>query len=314
MLKFVVTVIAAVLLSLAESAIAQTKPVNYGPVIKAYLTGLDEETTELEFQFRHQEITRAVYERTKQRLAVRRRYVERTLAKTAVDRVPELQVLADDELGILKLGFEPNLDNVELGAELGGRWRVVGIERIGDRFFVLEKLLPAEVSRLVPERKLGPDININDVIETLIVREETNDPPPQTIPQTEPTAATIEPATVASVEPKPIVQSSLEKRNPQLLHIYLPEYTAKAREKKLEGDLLVRVTLQRDGKIKRVKVEKGLGQGLDERAIEAVKRMAFLPAELNGQPVDASLQIVFSFKLEKVTLYIGEAELIRGDK
>lgn len=313
MLKFVV-VIAVVMLSLAEPAIAQTKLINYGPVIKAYLTGLDEEVTELEFQFRHQEITRAVYERTKQRLAVRRRYVERTLAKTAVDRVPELQVLADDELGILKLGFEPNLDNVELGAEFGGRWRVVSIERIRDRFFVLEKLLPAEVSRLVPERKLGPNININDVIETLIVREETNDSPAQPIPKTEPAAAATEPITAAVVEPQPTIKPTPGHRNPQLLHIYLPEYTAKAREKKLEGDLLLRVTLQRDGKIKKVKVEKGLGQGLDERAVEAVKRMAFLPAELDGQPVDASLQIVFNFKLGKVTLYTGEAELMRGDK
>ena len=91
----------------------------------------------------------------------------------------------------------------------------------------------------------------------------------------------------------------------------MPEYTAKAREKKIEGDLIVSATLLRDGKIKKVKVEKGLGHGLDERAVEAVKRLAFLPAELNGETVDAMIRIVFNFKLEKVTLYVGEAELMR---
>ncbi len=313
MFKFAVAVIAVVVLSLAEPAIAQTKRVSYGPVVKAYLSGLGEEVTELEFQFRHQEITRAIYERTKQRLAVRRQYVERIAAKTSEDRVPELQVLADDELGILKLGFDPNLDNIELGAELGGRWRVVSIERLRDRFFVLEKLLPAEISRIVPERKLGPDINILDVIETLTLRVESYELPPQSTSPAQPLAATIEPAVAAPIESNNPVTPQPATRNPQLLHIYLPEYTPKAREKKIEGDLIVSAMLQRDGKIKKVKVEQGLGQGLDERAVEAVKRLAFLPAELNGQTVDANLQIIFSFKLAKVTLYISQAELLKGD-
>jgi len=312
MFKFVIAVIAVAVLPLAEPAIAQTKRVNYGPVVKAYLTGLDEEVTELEFQFRHQEITRAIYERTKQRLSVRRQYVERIAAKTAEDRVPELQVLADDELGILKLGFDPNLDNIELGAELGGRWRVVSIERIRDRFFVLEKLLPTEISRIAPERKLGPDINILDVIETLTIRVESYDRPPQSASPA-PAVATVEPTIAAPVEPSNTVTPQPTTRNPQLLHIYLPEYTPKAREKKIEGDLVISAMLQRDGKIKKVKVEQGLGQGLDERAVEAVKRLAFLPAELNGQTVDANLQIVFTFKLAKVTLYISQAELLKGD-
>ncbi len=313
MFKFVIAVIAVVVLPLAEPAIAQTKRASYGPVVKAYLTGLDEEVTELEFQFRHQEITRVIYERTKQRLAVRRRYVERIAAKTSEDRVPELQVLADDELSILKLGFDPNLDDIELGAELGGRWRVVSIERMRDRFFVLEKLLPTEISRIAPERKLGPNINILDVIETLTVRVESHDPPPQNALPAQPVVTTAEPTIAAPVETNNTVAPQPATRNPQLLHIYLPEYTPKAREKKIEGDLIISAMLQRDGKIKRVKVEQGLGQGLDERAVEAVKRLAFLPAELNGQTVDANLQIVFNFKLAKVTLYISQAELLKGE-
>ncbi|MFN0110997.1 MAG: TonB family protein, partial [Blastocatellia bacterium] len=282
--------------------------------VKAYLTGLDEELTELEFQFRHREITRAIYDRTKQRLAVRRRYVERISAKNAEDRVPELQVLADDELIFLKLDTQPNPDELETGDELSRRWRVVSIERAANRFFVLEKLLPVEISRIAPERKLDIETILRDAIETITVREESSEPQSQTqqTSSATPVVPTAEPTTAAPVETVNIPAPKPNSRNPQLLHIYLPEYTSKAREKKIEGDVVVGLTLQRDGKIKKVKVEKGLGHGLDERSVEAVKRLAFLPAELEGRTVDATMQIVFSFKLEKVTLYVGQAELAKG--
>lgn len=314
MLKLALAVIAVAVLSLAEPAIAQTKRASYGPVVKAYLTGLDEELTELEFQLRHKEITRAIYDRTKQRLDVVRRYVKRLAAKSSEDRLPELQVLADDELSILKPDAELNPGELKPGDVIAKQWRVASIELLRDRFFVLEKLLPTEISNVVPDRKLGPEISLNDVIETYVVHEEISEPPPQTIPTPTTVVPNVGPATPTPIETPNTVEPKPAKRNPQLLHIYLPEYTAKAREKKIEGDLIVSAMLLRDGKIKKVKVEKGLGQGLDERAAEAVKRLAFLPAELNGVTVDAMIQIVFNFKLEKVTLYIGEAELAKGDR
>jgi len=304
-------VVFVVVLSLAVTVSAQSKRANYGPVVRAYLTGLDEELTELEFQFSHREISRAVYDRTKRRLAVLRSYVERVAAKNHEDRVPELQALADDELSILGAGELLNPNELKPDDEIGGRWLIVSIERQRERFFVLEKMLPTEISRVVPERKLGPEIDILDVIETLVIREETSEPPvapePVVAPRVEPAPAT--PAPTPNPEPP-----KLQTQNPRLLHIYLPEYTTRAREKKLEGEIIVRALLQRDGKIKKIKIEKGLGEGLDDRAIEAVKRLGFLPAELNGEAVDAQTQIVFTFKLEKVSMYVGATELITGGK
>ena len=303
-----------VVLSLAAPVVAQPKRANYGPVIKAYLTGLDEELTELEFQLRHKEITRAVYERTKQRLDVVRRYVQRMAAKSAEDRLPELQVLADDELSILNSETELKPDELQTGDEIGGRWRIVSIERQRERFFILEKLQPVEITRVAPERKLSSEALLRDAIETIVVREESSEPPPQKAAPESPVVLSVEPATVAPIEtvapipPKPRIQE------PRLLHIYLPEYTARAREKKIEGDVVIQALLQRDGKIKKVKVEKGLGEGLNERATEAVKRLGFLPAERDGQTVDALTQIIFTFKLEKVSIYVGAAELAKGDK
>src|SRR5262245_58111249 len=110
MFKPVIAVIVVAVLSSVVSTAAPQKRATYGPVVKAYLTGLDEELTELEFQFRHKEISHEIYERTKQRLAILRRYLIHIAADNAEDRVPELQVLADDELGTLKLKVELDPD------------------------------------------------------------------------------------------------------------------------------------------------------------------------------------------------------------
>lgn len=311
----IVVVIAVFFLPLLATANAQQKRPAYGPVVRAYLTGLDEEVTELEFQFRHQEISREVYGRTKQRLAILRRYVEAVALRDREDRVPELQVLADDELGILKPDAQINPDELKVEDEIGGKWRLVSIERSRDRFFVLEKLQRFDVGGIVPERKLSSVINPQDVIETIIVREEVPEQN-QSESKTVESRSVMPQATPAPVisEDSPQVDSKPRHQNLRLLHIYLPEYTSKARDKQIEGELIVSALFQNDGRIKKVKVEKGLGYGLDERAVEAVKRLGFLPAEIDGQPVDSTAQIVFGFNLNKVTIYVGAAELMNGDR
>ncbi len=317
--KLLFTIFAIVWLSFAVPVAAQQQRAAYGPVVKAFLTGLDEEMSELEFMIRHQEIGREDYERTKQRLTVRRRFIERTAARSREDRVPELQVLADDELGALASGGGLHPDELQVGAQVGGRWKLVAIERIRNRFFVLEKLPQMEVVNVVPERKLGHAIDPRDVIETIIIHEELGREEPgeksQTVQQGIAETAFPPPRSAASgVQPAPSVAAETHGRDPRLLHIYLPEYTDKAREKKIEGELVVRALLQRDGKIKNIKVEKGLGYGLDDRAVTAVKRLGFLPAEQNGREVDAITQIVFDFRVEKVTIHLGTAEMAKGVK
>lgn len=325
MYKLLFTVFAVAYVLLAVPVTAQQQRAAYGPVVKAFLIGLDEEMSELEFMIRHQEIGREDYERTKQRLTVRRRVIERSAARSREDRVPELQVLADDELGALLLGLPGGglkPDELQVGALVGGRWKLVAIERVRNRFFVLEKLPQTEVVRGVPERKLGREIDPRDVIETIIIHEEIRHEAlgekSQAAQQGTAETAFPSPRTAATaVEPASSVKKESHERDPRLLHIYLPEYTDKAREKKIEGELVVRALLQRDGKIKNIKIEKGLGYGLDDRAVAAVKRLGFLPAELDGREVDAMTQIIFDFKVEKVTVHLagpGAAESAKGAK
>jgi TonB family protein len=297
---------------------AQQKRASYGPVISAYLTGLGEELNELEYQLRHREIDHGDYERAKQRLTILRRFVERYAAESREDIVPEYQVLAEDELKTLGLGREFQASELITGAELESQWRIVGVQFGGERkltrFLVIERLQRVADGG-VRESKLGKSIDPRDVIETIIVPEATSPiatrPRQLNSPDTEAADRSLT-AQTKVVTPTEAQKPSLE--GPRLLHVYLPEYTGKAREKKIEGEVAVRALFQRDGKIKSVKVESSLGFGLDERAVEAVKRIGFLPAQLEGKDVDAQVRIVFGFKLDKVSVYIGAAELSETNK
>jgi TonB family protein len=76
----------------------------------------------------------------------------------------------------------------------------------------------------------------------------------------------------------------------------LPIYTDEARRLHIEGEVLVEVIFQSDGEVRVVGIAKGLGHGLDESAIQAVKKIRFKPAQRDEQNVesDATLHVVFA--------------------
>jgi TonB family protein len=296
---------------------AQQKRATYGPVVNAYLTGLAEELNELEYQLRHREIARADYDLSKQRLTILRRFVGRLARDSREDQVPELQVLTDDELGTLGLNTRPHPDELEIGDLPDGQWRVIGIERGRSRFFVFLRLPLPEVSSSEGvnwERKSQRKIDPQEVIETIVVRDRKPPAPQPPSTNASPGATGISSQEASTVPPDPLLPVLRDKQKPQIqlpriLHVYLPQYTDKARNNGVEGELIVRALFQSDGKIKNLKVEKGLGYGLDQRAVDAVRRIGFLPAQSEGKDVDAYAQIIFNFKFGKVTFYLKTAEM-----
>ena len=74
-----------------------------------------------------------------------------------------------------------------------------------------------------------------------------------------------------------------------------PTYTAEARNLKIEGEVLLQVVFEASGKLRVVRVVRGLGHGLDEAAVQAAEQIKFKPAQREGQPADstATLHIVF---------------------
>jgi TonB family protein len=74
-----------------------------------------------------------------------------------------------------------------------------------------------------------------------------------------------------------------------------PVYTAEARQRRVEGEVLLDVIFTADGKVRVLNVVRGLGYGLDEAAQRAVQGLKFTPALRDGRPVDsnATLHVVF---------------------
>ena len=76
--------------------------------------------------------------------------------------------------------------------------------------------------------------------------------------------------------------------------------TDEARRTGTYGKVRLSATITRDGAILSVSVVKGLGHGLDERAMEAVKASwVFLPATKNGEVVETDVKFDVSFESPK---------------
>src|SRR5664279_5161280 len=84
---------------------------------------------------------------------------------------------------------------------------------------------------------------------------------------------------------------------PVLLWKAEPEYSEEARKAKLQGSVLMRVEIDTRGQVQNMVVAQGLGLGLDERAMDAVRKWKFRAGMRNGRPVITSALIQVTFRL-----------------
>ncbi len=77
-----------------------------------------------------------------------------------------------------------------------------------------------------------------------------------------------------------------------------PEYTPEAKQLKIQGSVVLRVTFYANGQIQVLGVLRGLGHGLDEEARRAVQQGKVIrPAMVNGKPMDSTTNITITFQL-----------------
>ena len=57
------------------------------------------------------------------------------------------------------------------------------------------------------------------------------------------------------------------------------------------------IVIRRDGSVGDVTILRGLGAGLDQRAVNAVKQWRFSPARRKGEPVDVIVEVAVEFTL-----------------
>jgi TonB family protein len=76
-----------------------------------------------------------------------------------------------------------------------------------------------------------------------------------------------------------------------------PEYTQAAGRKKIQGTVILYLEVDTTGHPRNIKVKRGLGYGLDEKAVEAVTKWRFRPGTKDGKPVTVAATVEVNFRL-----------------
>jgi len=76
-----------------------------------------------------------------------------------------------------------------------------------------------------------------------------------------------------------------------------PEFSEEARKAKFSGNVMVSLIVDPSGKPRNVHVLRGVGMGLDQKAVEAVEQYKFKPAMKDGKPVAVYVNIEVNFQI-----------------
>jgi TonB family protein len=84
---------------------------------------------------------------------------------------------------------------------------------------------------------------------------------------------------------------------PAVLYKIDPEYSEEARKAKYSGTVVLYIQVDESGHATHMRVVKGIGLGLDEKALEAVNKWRFKPGLKDGKPVVVEAHIEVNFRL-----------------
>jgi periplasmic protein TonB len=84
---------------------------------------------------------------------------------------------------------------------------------------------------------------------------------------------------------------------PQAISTPDPEYTEEARRAKTQGTCTLWLIVDALGHPRDIRVVRGLGSGLDAKAMEAVQQWRFDPALKDGKPVNVQISVEVAFRL-----------------
>lgn len=97
--------------------------------------------------------------------------------------------------------------------------------------------------------------------------------------------------------PEQVYRPREVRREPRLKDRVEPDYSEEARIARHEGSVVLEAVIGVDGRVSGVRLRRSLGLGLDERAVEAVRRWSFQPGRLGGQAVAVRTLFEINFRL-----------------
>lgn len=157
--------------------------------------------------------------------------------------------------------------------------------------------IPAPTAAPTPAPTVPPEIKVPSPKPVEQPKAQVPEPPPA------PTAAPVQaPVPVTPVAPptparppvitKPAVDARYAQSNPK------PQYPTMARRLGHEGTVTLEITVSREGTAREVKVAESSGySSLDEAAAQAISKWQFVPATVNGEPVEQTLLTRWTYKL-----------------
>src|ERR1700674_752173 len=98
---------------------------------------------------------------------------------------------------------------------------------------------------------------------------------------------------IASLHPQELSHTT----EPIVIHKTELQYTKEALDAKIEGDVILSSMIGADGVPSDIKLVRGLGMGLDEKAVECLKQWRFRPATDHSEPVSAKVTVEMNFRL-----------------
>jgi TonB family protein len=86
-----------------------------------------------------------------------------------------------------------------------------------------------------------------------------------------------------------------------------PLYSDEARRRSIEGVVLVRAAIDASGRVRDAQVTRGLGAGLEQNALVALRQWRFHPGIRNGAaiPMDVEIEITFTLRNESINAQIA---------
>ena len=76
-----------------------------------------------------------------------------------------------------------------------------------------------------------------------------------------------------------------------------PDYSPKAKSEQITGVVVLKCVFAADGTVTNIRVIQGLPNGLTEKAIEAARKIKFIPATKDGKNVSMWMQLEYNFNL-----------------
>src|SRR5258706_11126421 len=88
---------------------------------------------------------------------------------------------------------------------------------------------------------------------------------------------------------------------PKILHFEQAPYPPEAEKQGLEANVILRLDIDKDGKVTAVAVSEPAGHGFDEAATEAAKKFLFEPARRGTTPIPVRILYRYGFTLRPAT-------------